>query len=306
MIADLSAQTGIIFNIQRYSLHDGGGIRTIVFMKGCPLRCVWCANPESQAVTPEIMVRSVNCIGCGMCLKACPKGALSPTPESIFHNARLCNVCGACATVCNSDGISLVGREVTAGEVYRQIDRDHIFYRLSGGGVTFSGGEPLMQPDFLVAMLRLCKLNSLNTVIETCGAAPWETVERTLEDTDEYYYDVKVVDTEAHMRYTGEDNRRILKNLQLLIHTGKKVLVRIPLVPGYNDGKHLDDLGNYLRGIGISKVQLLPYHSYGAGKYPAIGKEYRLEEVCAPTHAMITAAVRILEAYGIVAIISGN
>lgn len=302
-MVDCAAQTGMIFNIQRYSLHDGSGIRTIVFMKGCPLRCVWCANPESQMPAPEIMVRGTNCIGCGMCLKACPNGALAGTADGIAHDTQLCVVCGACVKVCNADGITLAGGEISAGEVYKQIERDRIFYRHSGGGVTFSGGEPLMQPKFLAAMLRLCKHGGLSTVIETCGAAPWEVVESTMEDTDAYYYDIKVLDAVSHENLTGVNNRQILENLERLLCAGKEVLVRMPLVPGLNDEEKLDALCRYLRSIGIGRMQLLPYHNYGLGKYQAIGRKYELTQLRAPTANMMQKATSLLKKHNISAII---
>lgn len=266
---------GTIFNIQRFSLHDGGGIRTIVFLKGCPMRCAWCANPESQTQAVELSVKSMYCIGCKSCEKCCPNGAIHCAVESPHVDRARCTVCGKCEQVCNAGALTLLGYEVTAEEIFQQVMLDKPFFDASNGGITFSGGEPLMQPVFLREALQKFKAANLSTVVETCGFAPRETFEYIYHLVDTFYFDVKLMDSERHKKYTGVSNQLILSNLKYLREVGARVFVRMPLIPGVNDSEeNLLSTGEYLKKIDVHEMQLLPYHSFGASKYPTIGRTY--------------------------------
>jgi pyruvate formate lyase activating enzyme len=294
---------GIVFNVQRYSLHDGAGIRTTVFLKGCPLVCKWCANPESQKMYPEILIRKVNCIGCGACVNACPNHALTLAEDKIVLDRSLCERCGACTQVCNSNAITMVGREVTVGELYKEIIEDKIFFDTSGGGVTFSGGEPFMQPEFLKAILMKCKENNIHTAVETCGQVSEKVIVEILPYVDHFFYDIKIMDAQKHKEYTGVTNEIILANLATIVSHKKEVLVRTPLIPGVNDDEeNIRKMGQFLESIGIKTMQILPYHAYGVAKYEAIGQTYQLN-AAPPTQQIKDAVVAILAEYGVSTIV---
>ena len=291
---------GLVFNIQHYSLHDGDGIRTTVFLKGCPLKCAWCANPESQSQKQELLYRHIRCISCRACAKACRRGAISFCSHGAIEIKRdQCVGCGQCVAACNTGAMTLVGEWMTAEELYREIISDQPFYKASGGGVTFSGGEPLMQHTFLKSILIMCKNAGLSTVIETCGAASREVFQSIIDHVDEFYYDLKLMDPKRHKELTGCTNELILENLCYLAEQKKKVLVRIPLIPGVNnDEGNLKSTGLYLKKIGVQRVQLLPYHAYGASKYAAIGRNY-LFQSHAPNEKEMQFACERLQEYGI-------
>jgi pyruvate formate lyase activating enzyme len=265
--------------------------------------CRWCANPESQEKHFDILLRQINCIGCGACVSACPNHALKLADGMLALDRSLCERCGACAEVCNANGITLVGREVTVEELYREIIQDRLFFDTSGGGVTFSGGEPLMQPEFLKAILQKCKVNHLHTVIETCGYAPEEVIKDILPFTDSIFYDIKIMDPMRHKAFTGVTNESILSNLKIIAAHQKEVLVRTPIIPGINDDEeNIRAIGQFLKSIGITTMQILPYHPYGVAKYEAIGHSYQVEAK-APTEQTIAYVVHLLEEYGINAIV---
>ncbi len=224
---------GTIFNIQRYSIHDGPGIRTTVFFKGCPLRCLWCQNPESQTFQQELFFNRDRCTGCGRCLPACPEKAIEIVEGRSRTLRTLCNVCGACAEVCPEEARVLMGKVVSAKEVFAEVDKDAVFYERSGGGVTLSGGEPLAQPEFAIEILSLCKNAGIHTAIETCGHAPWETVERVLKVVDLVLYDLKHMDPVEHRKITGVSNALALENLKRVYRESHLALsIRIPVIPG--------------------------------------------------------------------------
>lgn len=273
-----NSSEGLIFNIQRFSVHDGPGIRTTVFMKGCPLRCSWCANPESQSFTPELMVRDVNCKGCGACADTCPKGAITVKPEQgRFIDRVRCGECFECVAACIYGCLQVCGEYFSLQGVLEEILKDKHFYRNSGGGVTVSGGEPLAQHEFTTALLKRCKEASLHTALDTCGYASWEVWEKVLPFVDQVLYDLKHLHPEEHRRKTGVDNELILRNLKRL--SGRLPLwLRFPLVPGFNDSKeHIKEMIRVAAKHRVEKFSVLPYHEGGKAKSCQLGKKYTLE-----------------------------
>ncbi|MFW6438320.1 MAG: glycyl-radical enzyme activating protein [Armatimonadota bacterium] len=264
-----------IADISRFSTHDGPGIRTTVFLKGCPLSCVWCHNPETISPTPEIGYVARKCIGCGECVRVCPQGAhRMENGAHVFERAR-CVACGACAEVCLGDALTFYGREMTAAEVLTIVLEDRTFYEQSGGGLTLSGGEPLLQADFCAELLGMAKREGLHTAVDTCGAGPWEAFEQVLPLTDLFLYDLKQTDPALHRKYTGADNALILQNLRRLSEAGAAIEIRIPVIPGVNDDERFrEEADALLSGLaGIRAVKRLPYNPYARSKHEAVGRE---------------------------------
>jgi pyruvate formate lyase activating enzyme len=299
---------GTVFNIQRYSIQDGPGIRTTVFLKGCPLRCAWCSNPESQNPRPEIAHRDSLCTQCGRCVDVCEAHAISIGAKSVTINRGLCTDCGRCAAVCMPGALKIFGEEMSAAEVFRQVRKDEDFYRVSGGGVTVSGGEPLSQPDFVAALFRLCRENGIHTCIETCGLAGVRALEKVLRYTSLVLYDIKLADPAAHRKWTGRRNETILRNLGLVRQKGIPVIIRVPLIPGINDtDAALEDIARlaarFLPQHG--NIELLPYHRFGLGKYQMLDRQYRLAELTTQSEAQVQRARQIFESAGFKCEISG-
>jgi pyruvate formate lyase activating enzyme len=272
---ELFMVTGYIFDIKRFSIHDGPGIRSTVFLKGCPLACQWCHNPESQAFLPELIYRPERCLACGDCVDACPHGAVELVGSKSQQDWEICQVDGACVMVCFPGAREIIGSEISAVEVVDELKRDRTFYEESGGGVTFSGGEPLSQPDFLEECLRLSKKAGLSTALDTCGIGSWEHLERMLPNLDLVLYDLKILDDDLHQQYTGRSNQEILANFQRLLDSGIEIQVRRPVIPGVNDTEEeILRLGKYLAPEnGKIKIELLPYHALSLDKYPRLGRQ---------------------------------
>lgn len=271
--------SGWVFDIERYATGDGPGIRTLVFLKGCPLCCQWCDNPESQETQPQILYHKNKCVGCGRCIESCPEGAIQSDEEfGLLTNPEQCVLCGLCTEVCYSDARSIVGRRMTVGEVLDEVEKDRMFYETSGGGVTLSGGEPLAQPRFAEALVKEFKARGFHTALETSGFGPWNTLSKLTDCLDLIFYDVKHIDSKRHKELTGVDNRLILENLRRLAARFSPIVVRIPFVPGANDSRE-DQMMMYrfLSGLGnISWVEILPYHRLGLSKYEGLGRAYGL------------------------------
>ena len=262
--------TACIFDIQRFSLHDGPGIRTTVFFKGCSLRCLWCHNPESQSPAPELMFYKEKCTGCGACSAFCGKA---------FTDA--CVRCGSCAAVCPSCARERTGRKADTSEIVRNVLRDVPFYNTSGGGVTLSGGEPLLQPAAAYEILAECKQNGVHTAVETAGNVPQGTLEKILPVTDLFLFDIKGINETLYVKNTGVPNRRILENARFLASTGAEMRLRMPYVPGCND-QEAPAVAAFAKACG-RPLELMAYHGIGAGKYAALGRTYSAENVAPPT-----------------------
>jgi pyruvate formate lyase activating enzyme len=285
MDAPGDAPTGTVFNIMRFSVHDGPGIRTTVFLKGCPLHCAWCHNPEALSGAAELFLRPDRCIACGDCMDACPQHAIIEKDGKYETRSELCARCGTCADACAADAREVIGRVMTVDEVMRDVERDAPFYRESGGGVTFSGGEPLLQHRFLVLLLNSCALRGFHTVVDTAGYASPEVLFRVAGLTDLFLYDLKSVDEEIHRRFTGVSGSLIRGNLERLASWGKKVVIRMPIVPGVNDSHaNIEEAGRFIASLGnVVMVQLLPYHTIGVDKYDRLGIPYSLSGVQTPS-----------------------
>lgn len=294
--------TALLFDLRRFSIHDGPGIRTTLFFKGCPLSCLWCHNPESQKVGRELLYHANRCTGCGECLGACPEGALSASENGeIQVDLGLCRVCGDCAAACAAEARQLAGRQWTVAEMMAEIERDRPFYERSGGGVTLSGGEPLLQAEAAGELLRACRQAEIHTALDTSGYASWPVLERLLPDVNLFLYDLKLVDEAEHRGLTGVSSRVVIENLRHLSQRGCKIRLRIPLIPGLNDQPASLHAAAALAASlpSLEGVDLLPYHAAGAGKYARVGKAYSLIALRAPSPAELREIAGFFEAYGL-------
>jgi glycyl-radical enzyme activating protein len=266
--------TGIITDIHRTSVVDGPGIRTTVFLKGCPLHCLWCHNPETHCHRIELAFDADKCTGCGECVAACPESALTLANGKAQLNRALCTDCGKCVPVCPSGALFLYGKEVTDDNVVEEVSKDRAYYEASGGGVTLSGGEPMAQPEFALALLQKCREAGINTALDTTGFMPRSLCERTLESTNLYLFDYKATDEELHRKLTGVSNRPILVNLEFLISEGAAVILRCPIVPGVNDqAEHLAAIAEMERRYpSLQGIDILLWHTMGSSKYRKLGQ----------------------------------
>jgi len=291
---------GIIFDIQRYSLHDGAGIRTIIFFKGCPLKCEWCSNPESQDITPQLVYNYNKCNGCGRCTFVCPY-ALGKD----FKSLNDCKLCGKCAHACPTGALEIIGRKVSIQEVLDEVEKDRGFYDISGGGVTLSGGEPLMQWEFAANLVNELKKRYFRVAIETTGYAPWKHVEAVVSGCDEILYDVKHMDSEIHKKYTGVPNELILENAKKIADMKLNIIIRIPLLGGINDDdKNISDVIKFASDLNIEQIHLLPYHRLGEPKYKKLGRKYVCTAVI-PSEEKIEEIKSKLESKGFIVKVGG-
>jgi pyruvate formate lyase activating enzyme len=293
--------TGIVFDIKRFSIHDGPGIRTTVFLKGCPLRCAWCHNPESQRPEPQVMLRPSRCIVCGECVAHCPEDAIQWNGQGPVTDRSLCIACGTCTPYCASEARELIGEEKSATEVLELIKRDLAFFDESGGGVTFSGGEPLNQAPFLLALLQGCQALEIHTAVDTCGATSWEALDRIRPFVDLFLYDIKLLDDGRHRQVTGSSNHMILDNLRRLAAAGAHIQLRMAIIPGVNDDEvNLRQTAEFAAGLlGIRGISLLPFHNTAREKYANLGLTYALAGVHSPDEARMSEIGRLMAGYGL-------
>ena len=303
---NLRSVSGIVFNIQHYSIHDGPGIRTNVFVKGCPLNCAWCANPESKQPKPQLMYLASKCVGCGQCVSACPNGAItrrSDNPALVNTDRTLCTACGACVDVCSPKAREITGREMTVGEAFDEVANDVLFYA-DDGGLTVTGGEALAQPGFTGALVKLCRDAGISTALETCGAVGWDIMAPVLENTDIVLYDIKQMDSELHKKYTGLGNEKILENLiNISAKTECTIIVRCPVIPGCNDSEeNMHALGRFLveNNIRCSEINLLPYHNMGESKLEQLEPNAESFTSHTPTENELENLRSILRGYGFI------
>jgi pyruvate formate lyase activating enzyme len=298
----------MIIKIQRFSIQDGPGIRTTVFLKGCPLRCLWCSNPEGQEPYPELMYNKFACLpDCTLCVDTCVKGALRKIEGRVVIDRIRCDACGECVRVCPSKALVIVGTYVRPEDVLKVVLRDREFYERSDGGVTLSGGEPLYQPVFTKELLRLCKVEGINTALDTSGYASWEVIEGILKYTDVILYDIKHTDPQLHKRYTGVSNDLILDNLKKIDALGIPVIIRIPIIPGLNDSyDNLSRTADFILKLNsVVRVDLLPYHRLGEPKYEMLGREYPLKGLRQPDREYMLKIVEIFKQFGVKADVIG-
>jgi len=300
---DVAEARGVVFNIQRFSIHDGPGIRTTVFLKGCPLRCGWCSNPESASPTPEIITRDMKCIRCGKCVAACSQQAITVVDNTRTIQWEKCNYCMKCAQVCPSGAIEHAGEYMTVARVMDVVGRDAGFYGRSNGGMTLSGGEPLVQWQFALKLLQAAKRRGLHTALDTTGYADWETLDEMLNFTDLVLYDVKHPNSARHQEATGVTNERILDNLRKTVaKPGLKVWVRHAVIPQFSDSEdELQELCKLVLTLKppVEKISLLPYHKFGELKYAATGKVYPWKGIPVMTEEQVGRLKKLVESHGI-------
>lgn len=308
-IDTLMEQQGIIANIERYAINDGNGVRTTVFTKGCYMKCRWCCNPETQLFPPEISFFSDKCIACKKCIESCQYGAID---ENLNVDHEICEKCYskkhafACAKTCYVGCRKVTGNRMTVRQVYDIVKRDVPFYEASGGGVTLSGGEPMAQPEFTYALLRVLTERWIHTGIETCGYAEKEDYKKILPYLDIIFMDIKHMDSKKHLEWTGRENEKILENIRLVNNAvgqyGNKLFIRVPVIPGFNeDSETIEKIAKFVSQNckNVTGMELLPYHKLGRGKYYSLGREYLLEEVVPPSAEHMHMLNKVLAQYGI-------
>lgn len=296
---------GILSSIQRFSIQDGPGIRTTIFFKGCPLKCLWCSNPETQRPSPQIGFIDDHCFStdCVQCVLACKDRAIRRIKQKIFVHPQKCSLCGKCIQSCPESNLKVIGQAYTVDELMVEALKDKVFYSHSGGGITLSGGEPLFQSEFCCHFLERCKDYSLHTVVDTSVAVKWEAIERVERYTDLFYVDLKHVDGYVHQKYVGADNQLILRNLERMSEeiSPEKMVIRIPFIPQVNGNKtSIEKIGKYLKSLKIKwPVHLLPYHSDGERKYRLLGRGFSCWNIHSPTETEIKKGVETYRRVGI-------
>jgi pyruvate formate lyase activating enzyme len=298
---------GTVFDVKKFSIHDGPGIRTTVFFKGCPLACWWCHNPESQARALELVFRENRCIHCGACEATCSQHAISSNGDVMVTDGESCTLCGDCVEVCYAEAREIVGREMTVAQVMAEIERDVAFYDESGGGVTFSGGEPLLQRDFLLVLLQACQEREIHTALDTCGFARWQTLDSVREYVNLFLYDLKLMDDARHREFTGVSNELILQNLQALSLRRHNIVLRVPIIPGINDDdENIRQVSAFAAALPhLNRVDILPYHQTGAEKYHRMNKAYSLSEVRPPSEGRMAEIAQIIKGFSLQVKIGG-
>ena len=301
-------QSGLIFDVKRFAINDGPGIRVTVFFKGCPQNCAWCHNPESISPRIQKLYTADKCIGCQSCVEACPEQACILTPQGIVTDKDACMLCGICADVCPTKATEMSGRKVSVEDVLQTLEKDRAFFDQSGGGVTFSGGEPLHQPDFLIALLKECGERTLHRVVDTAGIAPVETILEVAKHTDLFLFDLKMMDSSRHKKWTGANNEIILGNLTALAEAGARIIIRIPVIKGVNhDSENIEQTARFVAGLpGDAKtVNLLAYHNIAANKFLKLGEAYDEAGMSEPDSAVLKRIVATFAGHGVTATVGG-
>jgi len=298
----------LIFDIKRYAINDGPGIRVVIFFKGCNLNCAWCHNPESISAKVEKMYAPAKCIKCGTCVDACPEKAILLTTDGIVTNQDLCIICGKCAEVCPTKAIEMSGKEMSVAEIMDIIEKERVFFDQSGGGVTFSGGEPLVHKKLLIELLEECGKRRIHRAVDTAGNVSTETILEVARHTDLFLYDLKMMDSLLHQKWIKYGNELILHNLKILAATGVRIIIRIPLIGEVNDtGENIEHTARFIAGLAGDKkeVHLLPYHNIAVNKYMKLGKSVKFEKLKEPDKETMVKAIAKFAEYGITASIGG-
>jgi pyruvate formate lyase activating enzyme len=301
-------EAGIVFNMQRFSIHDGPGIRTIAFLKGCPLTCHWCSNPESHKKEPQVMFNINNCVGCRKCEKICSLGAIDFNLTNRI-NQSICTGCGKCVDACLPGALVMSGCKRTVEDVVNELKKDVAQYRRSGGGITLSGGEPLSQPDYASELLKACKSLGWHTAMETTAFASEDAIEKVIPWVDLVLLDIKSMDTDKHKRFTGVNNEIILKNAKKIAQLGTEVVVRVPVIPLFNaDETSIKDIAVFVKSLmSVKELHLLPYHKLGVNKYECLGKHYPInKDITTPNEDIMMRLKNVVEAYGLKCNIGGQ
>lgn len=298
--------TPYVFDVQKFCIHDGPGIRTNIFFKGCALNCKWCANPESQSFEKDLFINAAKCIGCMKCSQACMNGAFYERNSQCMFDRSKCVSCGECVKVCYAGARKIYGKEYDVEDLIEEVESDETFYRTSGGGVTFSGGEPALCPDYVEIIAKYFQDKKISTAIETCGYAPWENYKRILPYIDYVLFDIKIWDSEKHKKYCGKSNELIFENLDKIVKTNN-VTIRMPIIPEINDSEEeLRSIGEYVKSLGkVNKIHILAYHNMATGKYDGLGREYTLPDIMPPTDEHMKWIKSVFEEYGLSVKIGG-
>jgi pyruvate formate lyase activating enzyme len=298
----------LVTNIQGYSIHDGPGIRTVVFLKGCGLECQWCSNPECISPLPEVGFIKTLCTRCGKCAEVCPTGALVFEEGKLpYIDRKRCSGCGECSVICSYKAIVQYGKQMNADEIFDTVNRDKMFYDSSGGGITVSGGEPLLQPEFIYSLFEKCHKVGIHTCIETSGCASESALRKVLPNTDYVLYDLKHMNSDKHRQYTSKPNGIILSNAKIVVDSSVETLFRMPLIPGINDDlQNIETTADFLHGLGNNTclIELMPYHQLGKGKYESLDRKYNLPDISPPEPEQIESVKRVFEDFGITCLIS--
>ena len=294
--------------MQRFAIHDGPGIRTLIYMKGCPLKCLWCSSPQTQKPSTEILHIELNCKKCGRCIEICSNNAITLSNNEVIKiDRKLCTSCGDCVENCLNQALKLAGKDITVEELFQEVNKDSPFYRRSNGGVTVGGGEPTMQHEFVTAFLKRCKQIYIHTAMESCGYVKWEYLEKMLEYLDLAYFDIKHMDPLVHKELTGVSNDLILENIKKASAL-RPVIIRIPVAPGYNDSDdNILATAKFAAGLGtnLQRIEILPYHKFGTHLYDQLDMQYKLKDVEPPNEEHMERLKELIESCGIKAQIGG-